>query len=185
VPDEAAPYVALWHGSPVLGSDWNERYLLCYDGTFIWLANRMDGEARTRYVYGAWGVTGGNIELDVQLILRLEGGTLTPYAVGTYAVGERKVTGVSTGTDNGAQYKEYTYESSTVSDDLIAYIIDDLVESGGWVALVDFNLNDVPGTGQIATESKDEGKILIMDITYENSGYTIKITKTVGELTYN
>jgi hypothetical protein len=33
-------------------------------------------------------VSDGNIKLDVQLILRLEGGTLTPYAVGTYAVGE-------------------------------------------------------------------------------------------------
>jgi hypothetical protein len=50
VPDEAAPYVGLWHGSPVLGSGWNERYLLYYDGTFLWLASQMDGEARTRYV---------------------------------------------------------------------------------------------------------------------------------------
>jgi hypothetical protein len=105
VPDEAAPYVGLWHASPVLGSGWSERYLLCYDGTFLWIASQMDGEARTRYVYGTWSVSGGNIELDVQLILRLEGGTLgnspstvtgkdieagtlTPYAVGTYAVGE-------------------------------------------------------------------------------------------------
>jgi hypothetical protein len=119
-------------------------------------------------------------------------GELQAYDFGTDSVatvnsvvGERNVTGASTGTVNGAQYKEYTYESSAVSDDLIAYIIDDLVENNGWIALVDFNLNDVPGTGQIATESKDEGKILIMDIAYESGGYTIKITKTVGTLTYN
>jgi hypothetical protein len=118
-------------------------------------------------------------------------GELQSYDFGTDSVatvnsvvGERKVTGVSTGTANGAQYKEYKYESSTVSADLIGYIINDLVQNG-WIALVDFDLNDVPGTGQIATESKDEGKILVMDITYENSGYTIRITKSEGTLTYN
>jgi hypothetical protein len=100
-------------------------------------------------------------------------------------VGERKVTGVSAGTANGAQYKEYTYESSAASSDLIAYIIGELIKNGGWTALVDFSLNELPGTGQIAAVSKDEGKILIMDISYKNEGYAIKITKTAGTLTPN
>ncbi|MDR3084678.1 MAG: hypothetical protein LBU47_00010 [Christensenellaceae bacterium] len=99
-------------------------------------------------------------------------------------VGERKVTGVSTGTSNGGQYKEYQYESATVSEDLIAYVIQGLIP-GGWIATVDFNLNVVPGSGQIAIESEDEGKILLMDLSYENGGYTIRVTKIVGTLTRN
>ena len=99
-------------------------------------------------------------------------------------VGERKVTGVQSGTGTGGTYKEYTYESQTVTEDLIAYLIDGLLENN-WHALTDFNLNDIPGTAQLASESEDSGQIIIMDVTYEQNAYTIKLTKGEGTLTLN
>lgn len=99
-------------------------------------------------------------------------------------VGERKVTGAKTGTGSGGTYKEYTYESASVSEDLIAYVIDGLMQNG-WYALVDFNLTDIPGKGQLATESKDSGQLLIMDLDYAQEGYTIRVTKGEGTLTLN
>lgn len=99
-------------------------------------------------------------------------------------VGQRTVTGVETGTVTGGTYKKYTYSSETVSEDLIAYLINNLLKNG-WHALVDFDLNTVPGTAQIAIESKDAGQIIIMDISYEQGKYTIKLTKGEGTLTLN
>lgn len=99
-------------------------------------------------------------------------------------IGGRRVTGVRSGTDTGSMYKEYTYESETVSEDLIAYLIDGLLESD-WYALVDFNLADIPGAAQLAAESKDSGQIIIMDVTYEQNAYTIRLTKGEGTLTLN
>lgn len=99
-------------------------------------------------------------------------------------VGERKVTGVESGTGSGGIYKEFAYESETVSDDLIAYLIDGLLAKG-WYALVDFDLLEVPGTAQLATESADIGQIIIMDVSYEQEGYTIRLTKGEGTLSLN
>ena len=97
-------------------------------------------------------------------------------------VGERKVYGVSSGKGTGGTYKEYSYESETVTEDLIAYLIEGLLENN-WYALADFDLNSLPGTAQLAAESEDSGQIIIMDVTYEQDGYTIKLTKGEGTLT--
>lgn len=99
-------------------------------------------------------------------------------------VGERKVTGVKSGTGSGAVYKEYSYESGTTSEDLITYLIDGLL-ANNWYALTDFNLLELPGTAQLATESADSGQIIIMDVGYETGGYTIRLTKGEGSLTLN
>ena len=99
-------------------------------------------------------------------------------------VGERQVTGVQSGTGGSGIYKEFTYESGTVSEDLIAYLIDDLLAKD-WYALVDFNLLELPGTAQLARESADSGQILIMDVSYEQGSYTIRLTKGEGTLTLN
>lgn len=99
-------------------------------------------------------------------------------------VGERKVTGAQTGTGTGGAYKEYTYESASVSEDLIAYLIDDLL-ANNWYALVDFNLTSLPGEARLAMQSQDSGQIIIMDVRYEQSGYTIRLTKGEGTLTLN
>lgn len=99
-------------------------------------------------------------------------------------VGERKVTGVQSGTGTDGTYKEYTYESETVTEDLIAYLINNLLEND-WYALVDFDLNNVPGTAQLATESVDSEQIIIMDVSYEEDDYRIRLTKSTGTLTLN
>ncbi len=99
-------------------------------------------------------------------------------------VGERKVIGVQSGTGSDGTYKQYDYQSETVTEDLIAYLIYDRLESN-WYALTDFNLNNLPGTAQLATESEESGQIIIMDVTYDKDGYTIKLTKGQGTLTLN
>jgi hypothetical protein len=71
---EAAPYARVWHGSPVLGSGWSERFALYGDGSFIWGANEMDGETRLRYMAGTWDVKEGQLLLTVALAVGWEGG---------------------------------------------------------------------------------------------------------------
>lgn len=99
-------------------------------------------------------------------------------------VGERKVNGVSSGTGTDGAYQEYTYESESVTQDLYDYLLVELYESG-WTPTIDFDLNQIPGTAQMATESVDSGQILLMDVSYEQSGYTIKVTKMEGTITPN
>lgn len=115
---------------------------------------------------------------------KLEAYVFGPDSIPTVnsVVGQRKVTSVQSGTGTDGTYKTYTYESETVSEDLIAYLIDTLLENE-WYALVDFNLYNVPGMAQLATESEDSGQIIIMDVTYEQNAYTIKLTKGKGTLT--
>ncbi|AFV89182.1 MAG: hypothetical protein SOH99_11850 [Acidipropionibacterium acidipropionici] len=96
-------------------------------------------------------------------------------------VGTRKVSGVSTGKSNGATYKQYTYESGTVTQDLASYLLKNLAKNG-WTPTVDFNLEQIPGKAQLATKSSEEGKILLMDVDYKDTGYTIKLTQTKGTL---
>lgn len=96
-------------------------------------------------------------------------------------VGGRMVTSVESGTSKEGTYKSYTYKSETVSDDLVAYLISDLMEDG-WYALKDFDLGTLTGNAQIATESLDSGQIIVMDVTYNLNTYEIKMTKGVGTL---
>ena len=73
---------------------------------------------------------------------------LTEYDFGTDKVPsvnavigeERKVTGVSTGTENGVRYKQYTYETETMIDDLGTYYTH--LSELGWIVTKDFNLAD-------------------------------------------
>ena len=71
---EALEYSRVWHGSPVLGSGWSERFALYNDGTFIWGANEMDGATRLRYFAGTWDVKDGQLTLNVQILIGWEGG---------------------------------------------------------------------------------------------------------------
>ena len=119
---------------------------------------------------------------------------LTEYDFGTdkirsinAVIGEtRKVTGVSTGvsasTSGSSQYKQYDYETASMGKDLTTYWTTYL-QSNGWTPIKDFSLNASKGEMQIAKESADSGKILIMLVEFEQSKYTIKITKGEGTLT--
>ena len=94
---------------------------------------------------------------------------------------ERKVTGVSTGTSNGTQYKEYIYATDSMYEDLAPYLTS-LIESG-WLPIVDYNLNDGTGKAQLAIESADAGKILIITVKFEAKKYEIRVEKGIGTLT--
>jgi hypothetical protein len=72
----AAPYVGLWHASPVLGSVWAERFMFGNNGSFVWAASQMDSEARIRYLFGAWEVQGESLALDAALMLCADAGEL-------------------------------------------------------------------------------------------------------------
>ena len=97
-------------------------------------------------------------------------------------IGEtRKVTGLSTGTSNGVRYKEYTYITSTMVEDLAEY--SGYLRSIGWLVINDYNFTTGSGEARLATESADSGMIIIVSITFEASRYTIRINKLEGELT--
>ena len=96
---------------------------------------------------------------------------------------ERRVTGVSTGFANGTQYKEYTYETASMQEDLGEYL--NFLMDGGWVPVNDFNTNDGEGEAKLATESADAGKILVVTVVFESSKYTVRIEKAEGTLTPN
>lgn len=94
----------------------------------------------------------------------------------TSVVGERTVAGVESEGKNEFPSRQYTYQSSSVFDDLSQYT--QLLQEQGWTAAgYGYNLEISPGGAQFAKESVDEGQILVLDITYENNQYAIKITK--------
>lgn len=116
-----------------------------------------------------------------------EAAKLEQYSMGddeimsiTAIAGEREVTGVETSTSNGVTTKQYTYVSDTVYDDLLAYV-SGLMEDG-WLVTQAIDLNVVPGSGELATNSADDGQILLVSFSYDESGYVIKITKGKGTL---
>ena len=96
---------------------------------------------------------------------------------------ERKVTGVSTGTDNGVQYKQYTYQSESTLNDLIKYTV--YLRNNGWTVTKEYDLNVASGEAQLAKESADSGKILVMSIAFEGNSYAVRINKLDGSLTRN
>ena len=116
---------------------------------------------------------------------------LTEYELGTDKVasinavlGEnRKVSGVSTGTENGVQHKEYTYETPSMVDDLAEYST--YLRNNGWLVIKDYNFTDGKGEAQLAIESADSGKILVISIAFEANRYTIRVDKFKGSLTPN
>ncbi|MCL1914664.1 MAG: hypothetical protein FWG10_12515 [Eubacteriaceae bacterium] len=98
---------------------------------------------------------------------------------------DRKVIGTGTGTTNGVRYKEYKYQTETMRDDMVRYVIQELLGPEGWLAISDFNFDDLSGEGKIAKNSLEEGKILIMTITFDLTTYNLKIEKGQGTLTPN
>lgn len=116
---------------------------------------------------------------------------LTEYEMGVdkvqsinTVIGEtRKVTGVSTGTNNGVQYKEYDYETKSMVDDLAAYFA--YLQENGWLATKDYDLTTGKGEAQFAIESADSGKILVMSFAFDANKYTIRVNKLEGTLESN
>jgi len=99
----------------------------------------------------------------------------------TSVVGERTVTGVATEGKNEFPSKQYTYQSSSVIDDLGQYF--QLLPEQGWItAGGGYNLEESAGSAQFVKESADSGQILTILVTYEENSYTIGITKLVAEI---
>ncbi|MCE5236398.1 MAG: hypothetical protein ABFC62_03830 [Clostridiaceae bacterium] len=98
----------------------------------------------------------------------------------TSVAGEREVTGVNAATNNGVVTKTYTYVSSTVYDDLWAYV--QKLMDDGWLVTEDIDLNVVPGSGQLGMNSTEAGKILLVSFTYDSAGYVIELTKAKGTI---
>jgi hypothetical protein len=113
---------------------------------------------------------------------------LTEYDFGTDKVPsinavlgeERKVNGIDVGTENGVQYKQYTYKTSSMLEDLVAYSV--YLQEQGWLVTKDYNLYDGSGEMQLGIESADEGKILIISVAFEETQYAIRINKLVGTI---
>ncbi|MFA5523749.1 MAG: hypothetical protein WDA24_05265 [Tissierellales bacterium] len=112
---------------------------------------------------------------------------LTQYELGddlipsiTSVVGERKVTGVESSIENGVVTKQYTYSSTSVYDDLWTYVQE--LMNDGWLVTQDIDLNVIPGSGQLGKGSIEEGQILLVSFSYEESSYTIKLVKGKGTI---
>lgn len=107
------------------------------------------------------------------------------------AVGKRDVTSVSTATSNGVLTKTMVYKTdledvSQAAEDLAVYF-NYLIEKEGFLSMVEFD--GLPYAGgvdlRLGKRSVDEGKIIILDITYDSTGYTLVFTKGEGEFTKN
>ncbi len=96
-------------------------------------------------------------------------------------VEKRDVTGVSSGIENGVSVKEITYKSNTVQQDLITYT-QYLRNEGGFKLTKDMNLTISPSTVYLAKQSVESGKIILMNIEYDDLGYKIIMKKGVGTL---
>lgn len=70
--------------------------------------------------------------------------------------------------------------SKSAADDLVAYIA--MLREQGRLLTEDYNLSEVSGMAQLGAASKDDGKILILSITYEDEAYAAKITKAEGTI---
>ena len=83
-------------------------------------------------------------------------------------------------TDNGVASRQYTYASTSVYDDLWAYV--QKLMDDGWLVTQDIDLKVIPGSGQLGRKASEEGQILLISFAYEDSKYAIKLTKTKGTI---
>jgi hypothetical protein len=71
----------IWHGSPVVGSGYGERYFFNKDGSFKWCSNQMDGSGRLFQYSGRWKLNRNVVEVTVTHYKWMEGGRIIePYA---------------------------------------------------------------------------------------------------------
>ena len=99
-------------------------------------------------------------------------------------VGDRKVTGVSSGSStNGVQQKEYTYEIQSRDDDLDAYF--NALKAAGFLVLKPMDGNTLTGSMQLGIASADEGQIILIDLSWDNAKVSVSLTKGDGTITPN
>jgi len=99
-------------------------------------------------------------------------------------VGDRKVTSAGSSTNsNGVQTKNYTYESATYSEDWLAYHY--ALQAEGVPITKSREGNDFNGSIQYCYISADEGKIILVDLSWESNRVSLVLTKTPGTYTPN
>ena len=113
--------------------------------------------------------------------IRLGNDTIpTVYAI----VGQRRITGVSSSRTLTSRERTLTYGSGVISrEDIYVYLIT-LIERYNFAPLEDIDTDNTIFNGTIATESRDPGKIILVEIQFRELGYTvINYRKTEGTLT--
>ena len=99
-------------------------------------------------------------------------------------VGERKVTGVgSSSSTSGSQQKNYSYETASLGDDLDAYV--DGLRAAGLYVLRVLDGNKLKGNMQLGINSAEEGKMILLDLSWDSASCTVLLTKGVGTITPN
>ena len=93
-------------------------------------------------------------------------------------VGERKVIKTGAGISNGVSYEQLIYDDDVVSNDDISKYISSLKEDEGF--LVTENKSTLL---QLAKESVDDGKLVLVNIITDGSKVTLEYRKGTGELT--
>ena len=97
-------------------------------------------------------------------------------------VGGRKISGVSVNTQDGVEQKEYTYKGvEDVTSDVLQYA-NYLKEKEGFKFTQDYDMTRPIGVVQMGKESKDNGKIILVNIHYSLGGYSIIIEKGAGRI---
>lgn len=97
-------------------------------------------------------------------------------------VGERKSSGVSKGFEDNKSYFEATYISDTVKEDMVSYH-NALYEDYHWSNLTDVDVSQTIGSFQMGTNSVEEGKILLIQLDFDQQGYTVRVQKGPGTIT--
>ncbi|MDL2237073.1 hypothetical protein LJC56_04485 [Christensenellaceae bacterium OttesenSCG-928-K19] len=87
------------------------------------------------------------------------------------AVGEKKIVGTKAGTENGTKYAVVTYESGAVSQEEMQQYISAL-EARGYAQISDIIADGTVQTLQMATESVQDGKVVVVEILFDSAGNT-------------
>lgn len=115
-----------------------------------------------------------------------------PPALQTYAVdgesvpsidsivGFREITDTETGVTGGNPYVSVSYQTAGAFADIQAYI--DFLLNSGW-AVTGLAGDDSDGMVQVATESGETGKLLMITADFTTDTYSILLRKTDGTLT--
>lgn len=100
-------------------------------------------------------------------------------------VDKRSVGETGASTSGGVSTKTIAYiDVEEPTDDLTTYV-HHLIDNEGFIATADYIPSNIPGSTQLAKESVDDGKIIMLDIEYDENGYTLVFSKGKGTLSYD
>jgi len=99
---------------------------------------------------------------------------------------ERKVSSYNSSISNGIQTVTVVYKVEENQRGEMKTYAETLMNSHGFINTTDVNFDLSVASGyQFATESREEGFIILLDIDYDENGYTLMFTRGEGTLTRN